>query len=353
MSVRFAIIGSGYMGETYAECLRTQVPSGRLIAVAAGSRAKGLAERYGAQLEPSEEDVFGRSDVDAVILATPHSTHLPLTVAAADASKHVFVEKPMALTVMECDLMLAAARRAGVILAVNAVTRYRDSPLTAKRLIDDGRIGDVRMIRVLSSTVGYHMPDKGWLSDPGEGSVWLDWGAHGCDALRWLTGSEGELVFGHFTNYAPSRVTGLSGMVQLRFRSGVMAQLLMSFEIPPPGLGSSSQYLIIGSRGIVDCDAYGKVRLGAGDRWQEVFEQPAFDFIRDPMSPARLKGFAAQIQEFAECVLHGGRPGVTGEDGRASIELIEAAELSSGSGEAVRLPLQAAVFDRGQPPPGS
>src|SRR4029077_20121362 len=168
----------------------------RLVAIGGGSRAAGLAAEYEVAAEPDVGALVGRSDIDAVIIATPHSLPLPHTVAAARAGKHVYIEKPMARDIDECDRMIAACRDAGVQLTVNKVTRFRASPRTAKRLIDEGAIGRLRMIRVTSSVSGYLPAEQGWVHDPAEGGAWLDMGAHLCDALRWFTGSDAVTVFG-------------------------------------------------------------------------------------------------------------------------------------------------------------
>jgi predicted dehydrogenase len=338
--VRFGILGSGFMARTYAEALTNHVPDGRLVGVASGSRATQLAADYGVPAESSAEALLGRDDVEAVIIATPHSTHLPLTRQAAEAGKHVYTEKPMALTVAECDAMIAACRAAGVFLTVNKVTRYRESPNAAKRLIDVGRIGQLRMVRVTSPVIEYLPDGHGWGHDPAEGGGWLDMGVHLFDALRWFTGSDVEVVFARVGDFGGKGLRR-SGMAELIMRNGVMAQVWISFEVPRPGLGSQSQWLFVGSDGIVESDSYGKVRLGTGDHWEDVFEMPPFGLNSDTISPIRLKAFAAQVEDFARAIREQRPPEQAPESGRAAVELVEATQRSSDTGQAVRLPLSA------------
>lgn len=341
MSVGFGLLGSGFMAHTYAECLARHIPNAHLVAVALGSRAPGLVAEYGVELEPTAEALLARSDVEAVIVVTPHSTHLPLTLAAAAAGRHVYLEKPMAVTLADCDRMIEACRSAGILLTVNHVTRYRRSPRTAKGLLTEGSIGELRMVRVLSSVVGYLPDDHGWAKDPGEGGAWLDMGVHMFDALRWFTDSEVDLVFARIRDFGGLEHQRRSGMAELVMRSGVLAQFLVSMELPAPGLGSQSQWTLIGSDGIIESDSYGKVRLGRGEAWQEVYEMPPFALNADVYSPVRLEAFAAQVEGFAGAIRAGGGPGLGGEDGRAAVEVVEAAARSSASGTAVRLPIDA------------
>ena len=222
------------------------------------------------------------------------------------------------------------------------MTRYRRSPGTAKQLLLDGKIGDLRMVRVLSSVVGYLPDDHGWAKDPGEGGAWLDMGVHMFDALRWFTDSEVELIFAQIRDFGGLEHQRRSAMAEVELRSGVIAQLLVSMELPEPGLGSQSQWTLIGSDGIIESDSYGKVRLGRGEGWEDVYEMPPFALNADVYSPVRLEAFAAQVQGFAQAIEAGGGPRLGGEDGRAAVEIVEAAARSSASGTAVRLPISAA-----------
>ncbi len=339
MTVRFGILGSGFMAATYARCLAAHVPDGALTAVALGSRAMELATAHGAAREASAEALLARPDVDAVIIATPHSTHLPLTALAAAAGRHVYVEKPMARDVAECDAMIAACEAAGVALTVNKVTRFRVVPRTVKALLDDGAIGELRMIRVTSSVEAYLPDETGWTRDPAEGGAWLDMGCHLFDALRWFTGSDATRVFADVRDFAGAGLRR-SAMAQVHLENGVMAQLWISFEMPSPAVLSQSHWLFVGSSGTIEADAYGVARIGRDGAWRQVAEMPWFDKDRDILSPVRLAAFAAQVQDLAAAIESGRAPQVGGRDGRAAVELVEAGARSSRNGEAVALPLR-------------
>src|SRR5688572_4896357 len=112
MAIGFGLIGSGYINRGYAAGLHIgQVPDGRLVAIAGGRRAPALAAEFDAEAEPSVESLIARDDIDAVIIGSPHTAHLPQTEMAAAAGKHVYTEKPMAVSVAECDRMIDACRR--------------------------------------------------------------------------------------------------------------------------------------------------------------------------------------------------------------------------------------------------
>jgi predicted dehydrogenase len=300
------------------------------------------------------EALLAREDIEAVVITSPHRAHLPQAVAAAEAGKHVYIEKPMAVSVAECDAIIAACAAAEVRLTVNFVTRFRDAPLAMKRLVDDGRIGDIRMIQMQGTWTSFLLEDivdeatgrviiprKSWAFDPAEGSQFLDWGVHETDAVRWLTGSEAVRAYADYRTYGTSPPVDLSAMVQYSMANGVMVQMLMTYEAPEPGIVPNDWTRVIGSTGIIEADHYGKVRLGAGADWRVVAEQVAFNFLGDYLDPNRLKGFAAQVEDFAGAIREGREPVVTGRDGRAAVEMVEAADRSAATGQAVAMPLGA------------
>ena len=206
------------------------------------------------------------------MIATPHTSHLPLVRQAAAAGKHVFLEKPMGLDVAECDAMIEACRAAGVRLMVAHITRFLEATRVAKALVDDGAIGTLRMISVHRILNGY--PNEGWTLDPREGSAWLDWGSHGCDVIRWFAGRDPEIAFAQFTSYRRTPPAGLSGMVQFVFPDDVMSQTWMSYEVPADSWIQRARYVFTGSDGVVDLNAYGRVEVVRGKEVREAYVQP-------------------------------------------------------------------------------
>ncbi|MEO7600154.1 MAG: Gfo/Idh/MocA family oxidoreductase, partial [Opitutus sp.] len=106
--IRFGITGSGYMGRTHAQAIKSLGDSAELVAIWGGSRAPALAEKYGAAYEPTMEGLMRRKDIDAVVISTPHHLHVQEVLLALENGKHALIEKPMATKVEDCDRMLAA-----------------------------------------------------------------------------------------------------------------------------------------------------------------------------------------------------------------------------------------------------
>lgn len=336
--LRIALLGSGYMGRTYAECITKFNKRGKLVAVAGGRRAPGLADDYAVDCEATYESLLARSDVDAILVATPHADHLAHVVAAAAHGKHVLVEKPMATSAADCTTMIDACRNAKVVLEVIQTLRFRGTPARAKAMIEEGKVGEVRMIRGQALFSDYISDDKPWAKLPEHGGAFLDMGVHNFDILRFFAGADAQRVFSHVTTYGTVDEVGLSAMTQLIFANGVVAQQWMSYEMPKPNIPNNMhRYVVVGEEGILDVDGYGKLRFGRGDSWETVWEQPSIDFLNRPMEPSRLEAFYTQTQSFIDDVLDGRAPTVSGEDGRAAVEIVEAARRSSQTGQAVEL----------------
>jgi UDP-N-acetyl-2-amino-2-deoxyglucuronate dehydrogenase len=339
-TVGIGMIGSGYMALTYSEAIAQHVRGARLVAIAGGRRAPGLAAEYGVAVEPSVEALLERRDIDAVIVTTPDQVHRQQTLQAAVAGKHVLVEKPMAPTVAQCDEMIAACRAAGVKLAVVKTERYRRLTIRAKQLIDEGRIGPIRMLRTVSCfpvSVGKDiLESRPWYTEPSGGGLFMSMASHNADMLLWLTGVRPRQIFAQAATFSDISAPNQSVMAQIVFENNIMGHLWISSEMPSPSLPSSEvRFQVVGAQGIIDFENYEFLDLGEGERWERLFTPPRFDYVREPKSPIRLEPHIGVVQEFVSSIIENRQPGVTGLDGRAAVEICEACLISAHTGRAV------------------
>ena len=337
-SVRIAIVSSGEMGRVYSEGITRYNKGVALVAIWGGTRAEGLAAEYKADYEPTLESLLDRKDVDAVLIASPHDAHVRQVMAAAEAGKHVLVEKPMALSVSDCDAMIDACRKAKVALSVVKTARYTYSRI--REAIDEGKIGKVLMVQNSTLYVVAHVPKEWWYT-PESGGGLLDAGSHIFDFFRWLTDDDPVSIYGSVRSVSGPGWHGLSAMAQARFSGGATAQTWLSFEVQAPGFDNTRfQWRIWGEHGLIDCDGYGKLKVSSHGRpWEEVWKRPTYDRYGDPLNPERVRPFQKNTQDFVDALREGRAPSVTGEDGRAAVEMVQATYLSSLTGSSVRLPL--------------
>ncbi len=343
-AIGIGMIGSGFMGLTYSEVVARHATGCRLAAVSGGRRAPQLAADYGVPSEPSVDRLIARSDVDAVVLATPDQDRLELTRKAAAAGKHVLAEKPMAPTVAECDAMIAACSAARVNLAVVQTERFRKITMKAKQLIDDGVLGPIRMLRTVSA---FPLPlakqlfdERRWMLDPRGGGLFMGMASHNTDFLRWLTGRNAVKVFAQATTFSDIAAPALSVMAQIEFDGGIMAHMWITAELPPPSLPASEvRFQVFGRDAMIDLENFEYLDLGKGDQWERIYTPERFDYLKEPKSPIRLFPHIGVIQEFVDSIHERRAPRVGGPEGRAAVELCEACLISARTAQPVTLPL--------------
>ena len=197
-----ALIGSGRAGMIHARNLRGSVAGAVIAAVCdpVVEAAKAAAEELELDNYYTDyKDVLALDNIDAVIVATPTKYHCEIVCAAAKAGKHILCEKPMAMSVEECDIMDKAAKENGVTLQIAFMRRFDASFAAAKEMVDAGEIGDVVMVR--SNTRGPSIP-KPWMYDISKSNGPLaEVCSHDIDSLRWFTGADFKTVYAIGGNY--------------------------------------------------------------------------------------------------------------------------------------------------------
>ena len=197
-----ALIGAGRAGMIHARNFKAGVPHARIVAVADPVEEAAQAACRELEIDRYETDyrrLLEDGAIDAVIVVTPTKYHCEIAVAAAKAGKHILCEKPMAMTVEECNEMDRAAKENGVKLQLAFMRRFDASFVQAKKLVDEGAIGDVVMVR--SNTRGPSIP-KPWMYDIRKSNGPLaEVNSHDIDTLRWFTGSDFASLYAIGGNY--------------------------------------------------------------------------------------------------------------------------------------------------------
>lgn len=336
--VRIGLIGSGFMGKTSAETVSHYLSNATLVAIAGGTRAPALAAQYQVQCEPSIDALVSRDDIDAVIISTPHAAHVSEALAATRAGKHILLDKPMATTVADCDRIIEAAQAASVNLMIMFGQRFRICNIEARRLVQEGRIGKVRMIQEQILATGGLASLPAWQSAPENCGIFVGHAVHNIDRIRWISGAEIASVSAHVQR-DPLSGNEVSTMALLSLTNGAMATVWASWDIAAPAFPrSASSALIAGETGNIDLDAYGELQLGTNSAWKVVARQDPIDWAGEgALSGIRMKSYQMQDQEFVDSILERRTPSVTGEDGRAAVEVAVAAYRSAAEGRTIQL----------------
>jgi myo-inositol 2-dehydrogenase/D-chiro-inositol 1-dehydrogenase len=318
------------MGAFHGETLARRIPGVRLAAVAdpAPDVATRLAAALGAEracTDPAE--AFADPAVDAVVIAAPARFHAGLVVAAAEAGKAVFCEKPMALTVADADRAIAAARAAGVVLQVGFNRRFAPDWAAARALLDDGRLGTPRLLRSVTRDPGGFDPSR----VPPD-TIFNETLIHDFDALRFLNpGAEAVEVYATADALVEPewRDRGLldTAVVVVRFDNGAVGVAEACFEA---SYGYDVRGEVLGSGGMAT--------MGDGRRTGMVFSAAAGRSVETVRSDQELLAgaYVAELAVFAGAV-GGGTPAlVGGEDARAALAIALAAARSVRDGRPVR-----------------
>lgn len=327
--LRWGLIGLGWFGEVHAETLASM--AGIELAAVCTRRPHRLAEiadRFQvAKRYTNYHDLLADPEIDVVSITTHIYDHRDIAIDALESGKHVFLEKPMAPTPADCDLILDAARKSPGFFMVGHICRFDPRVALAKQAIDEGKIGRIVSMharRNLSKTIGRMVLD--------DISALMGDGIHDGDLMLWFSQAKPVNVYAQEihpgTNKHPD-----GGWAMARLDSGAIAVIESIWHLP-----ESTPYQIdarmevIGTEGVIyiNCGEAGlEIHDSAGNRmpdtlyWPNVFGQ-------------RFGILQAELRYFADCVVKGRRPDrITPEESRAAVALLAAAAESSKTGQII------------------
>jgi predicted dehydrogenase len=342
-TLRYGILGSGFMGRTHAEAVRL-LENAELTAIACGSRAPGLAAEYGAALCETVEELVARPDVDAVIIATPQYVHTEQALLAAAHEKHLFIEKPMTTTVADADRIIEACAARGLALSVGYQQRYRQVPRATYGLLRSPAIGAVHTIQFYQVFQLFTDPafggDWSWWANPESVGHILAGGVHSIDLCRWLLDADVVTAFGHSRTFREAHEPENTTMGLLTFSNGTIMALWATSACPEPGFPDLAfRAQIMGETGMIDMDAYDKLQVATDGAWRTVAEQPPVntEYADTAFRFPRMHAYVEQLGAFTNAVLADEEPPVTGADGRAGVAAALALLESSRTGQVVHL----------------
>jgi myo-inositol 2-dehydrogenase/D-chiro-inositol 1-dehydrogenase/scyllo-inositol 2-dehydrogenase (NAD+) len=332
--LRVALIGAGRAGSVHAGNLVDYAARAEIVAVV--DERREAAEALGPPVALDE----ALERADAVVISAPTFTHRDLAVRAAEAGKHVFCEKPMALTVAECDEMISAAEGAAVVLQVGFMRRFSPEFVEARRRIEAGDVGEPMVVKSLTRGPGLP-PPWAWDLERSNGML-AEVNSHDFDCVRWLAGSEIERVYAEVT-HLKGRDRGVdaddfydNGVVSLRFESGAIGTIDGTC---PADYGYDARTEIVCSEGLlVIGDLRGQAIMEVRDRdvgTVTPLHRTWPDRFRD--------AYRAEMRSFVDSALSGTAPAVTGADGRAAVAAVRAANRSWQEGRPVEVAEEAAA----------
>jgi scyllo-inositol 2-dehydrogenase (NAD+) len=322
--LRLGVIGLGRMGQVYATHIARGLDNAELAAVAdpRADVAAQFAARVGvAAVYADHGALLAHRGLDAVVVATPTSTHREVVLAAAAGGKPVFCEKPPALTLEATDEMVAACERARVPFFVGLMRRFDSGYVEARRRIDAGVIGTPVAIRSIGRDP--HRTSLEYASPAVSGGLLVDMAIHDFDSVRWLMGDEVQRVYAETASLVYPELSGVgdvdTAIVSLRLAGGGLASVEASRTA---AYGYDIRCEVVGTKGALQIGYLQQTPVLTLTR-----EGVSHDVV--PHFPERFaSAYTAQIAHFVDCIAGGGAPRVTPGDARAALRIALAATTS-------------------------
>ncbi len=329
--MNFCVIGAGRAGAIHARNLAQRMATARLVALCdPDAECLGrLGEELGVSARFADyREAVARPDVDAVVIAAPTFLHCEIALAAAGHGKHVFLEKPMAVTVEECRRIIAAVERAGVKLQIGFMRRFDEGFRHAKEIVDSGELG--RIMKIKSTGRGPGLPSP-WMYDLNKSNgIIAEVNSHDLDSLRWFTSSEPVRAYAEAANFKCPDATRQHPdfydniLVTFRFSDGTLGEVDGTC---PCHYGYDARAEILCEKGLVlvghvaqqtatKVTVDGTVVGRAVKSWRNLFKD----------------AYLAEMEHFVRSIGRHEEPAVSGRDGLRAVEMVLAANRSLRTG---------------------
>jgi len=341
--VGIGLIGSQFISSIHAEALKS-VSDARIVAVMSPTKThvENFAKKHGIHYYFNRlEDMLAMDDIQMVVIGAPNHLHCEITEKVASAGKHVVVEKPLCLNLNEADRMIGACKKANVKLMYAEELCFAPKYVRLRELLNEGALGKPVLFKQSEKHDGPHA-DHFWDVERSGGGVTMDMGCHAIEFFRWLNGRNAVIsVYAHMTTSVhQGRTKGDdNAVIILEFENGVVAVAEESWTKLG---GMDDRAEIHGSEGVAYADilqgnsiqtysmkgvGYSVEKAGDTKGWSFTMYEEVWNY-----------GFPQEFAHFVDCVKNDKTPLVTGEDGKAVLEVIFAAYESAGKGRKVMLP---------------
>jgi myo-inositol 2-dehydrogenase/D-chiro-inositol 1-dehydrogenase len=346
---KVAILGAGFIADVHMESYSRFVPDAQVTAVYSRTpeRAQHFAKQWKIpQVFTDLDRLFAEADCEVVDICLPNFLHHKATLGAAYSGRHVIIEKPLCMTLEEADEMIAVCREHKRKLMYAEELCFAPKYERVRALVKEGAVGDIYMLKQLEKHSGPHT-DWFWNVDQSGGGVMMDMGCHAFGWFRWMLGNRPvKSVWATMdTVRHKARTRGEDNTVcVVEFEGGVIG--LAEDSWAKPG-GMDDRVEVYGTKGVTFADlfrgnssstyseegyGYAAEKAGSTTGWTFTIFEEVFN-----------QGYPHELLHFIQCVREDKTPLVTGEDGRAVLEMIYASYASAKSGAKVALPFRPKV----------
>ena len=342
------IVGCGMISRFHARAIN-EIRGAKLIGCQSRNpdSAQALADEFGAQPFTQLEAMLEDPRIQVISICTPSGAHLEPAVAAAEAGKHVVVEKPLEITLKRCDRIIEACDKAGVTLSTIFPSRFHDASLKLKRAVDSGKFG---RLTLGDAYVKWYRTQEYYDSGQWRGTWSLDGGGalmnqaiHSVDLLTWLMGPVAS-ISAHTNCLAHQRIEVEDvATASLQFANGALGVIEATTAAYPGMLKRIEIHGDLGSAVIEEEDitTWSFARMTAADSRLANDAQTNTETGGGAADPAAI-GHAAHAKQFRDifrAIRNGTAPQIDGAEGRKSVEIILALYQAAETGRRIELPL--------------
>lgn len=348
---KVVLLGAGFIADIHAESYRRFVPEAEVVGVYTRDpeKAWAFAKKHGIPRWFTHlEEAIHQSGCEVVDVGLPNHLHHRAVMLAAAAGKHVIIEKPLCLSLAEADEMIRAMHQAGRKLMYAEELCFAPKYERVRALVEAGAFGRVYQVRQSEKHNGPHS-DWFYEIDQAGGGVLMDMGCHGLAWCRWILGGNPRAL-----RVSAHLQTGLchgqrtrgeeNSIVTIEFEGGVLGVVENSWAKPG---GMLDAIEVHGTGGVCYADLFqGNAALTYSEKGYDYASEKAGStrgWTFTGFEEAFNQGYPQELHHFIDCARHDRQPRVTGEDGRAVLELLHAAYAAAGRGQPVALPFAAQV----------
>jgi len=338
--LNFAIVGCGVISATHAKCI-AQIPDAKLVALCdiVEEKVQKLARDYPADIYTDYEEMLKREDIDVVSVLTPSGLHAEIGIAAAQAGKHVIVEKPIDVTLEKADRLIKACREAGVKLCSISQHRFDKAIVDIKKAVDSGKLGQLNFG---GSHTKWYRTQEYYDSGDWRGTWALDGGGalmnqsiHYVDMLQYIMGPVEE-VSAYCATRAHERIEVEDiAVAAVKFKSGALGLIEGNTAAYP---GFCTRLDIYGTEGsvIVENDKIVEWKLKSGEEYK-ADDQEISNIAGLGSAYITIDSHQRQIQDMVNAIKEDREPLVNGEEGRKPLQIVLAIYESARTGRPVKL----------------
>jgi predicted dehydrogenase len=323
---RIVLIGSGFMARTHAAAY-ANIPNAQLVGVVDSNPdfAQNLSSTYGIPVYEEFDRMLEEASPDVIDICTPTPTHLEYAAKAAQAEKHVIVEKPLARTMEDCRAIADLAAKSKQKWMVAQVLRFMPQFAEGKRLVDAGTVGKPAVVRLAR---GWGHPGS-WYGDIAQsGGILLDFMVHDWDWLLWTFG-DAERVYARILNRKD--VGNLDyALVTVRFKNGTIAHVAGNWAHKVQEF--ATEFEIAGDEGMINFNSWTSSSLRIHSSASKVDAG-----VTHLESPAAKEPYYLELNHFIDCIETGANPSVTPQQAMKAVQLGLAALESAQTGKLVQV----------------